>query len=56
KGRLESVSDYCVCPVVVVRYPDDVADVGGDASGVTDELHTVPEDEPVYHDAPEVQK
>ena len=60
KGRLGSVSDYCVhhcvCPVVVVRYPDDAADAGGDASGVTDELHTVPEDEPVYHDAPEVQK
>lgn len=41
---------------MVVRYPDDAADAGGDASGVTDELHTVPEDEPVYHDAPEVQK
>ncbi|KAJ3679419.1 hypothetical protein LUZ60_017430 [Juncus effusus] len=29
KGRLGSVSDYCVhhcvCPVVVVRYPDDLA-------------------------------
>ena len=60
KGRLGSVSDYCVhhcvCPVVVVRYPDDAADASGDASGATDELHTVPEDEPVYHDAPEVQK
>ncbi|WVZ68582.1 hypothetical protein U9M48_017508 [Paspalum notatum var. saurae] len=60
KGRLGSVSDYCVhhcvCPVVVVRYPDDAAGAGGDAAGATDELHTVPEDEPVYHDAPEVHK
>ena len=60
KGRLGSVSDYCVhhcvCPVVVVRYPDDATGAGGDAAGVIDELHTVPEDEPVYHDAPEVQK
>jgi nucleotide-binding universal stress UspA family protein len=51
KGRLGSVSDYCVhhcvCPVVVVRYPDD-------AFG--DELRTVPENEPVYHEAPEAQK
>ncbi|KAJ1285727.1 hypothetical protein BS78_03G299000 [Paspalum vaginatum] len=60
KGRLGSVSDYCVhhcvCPVVVVRYPDDAAGAGGDAAGATDELHPVPEDEPVYHDAPEVHK
>ncbi|XP_062207086.1 universal stress protein PHOS32-like [Phragmites australis] len=60
KGRLGSVSDYCVhhcvCPVVVVRYPDDAAGAGGEAAGATDELHTVPEDEPVYHDAPEVHK
>ncbi|RLN23828.1 hypothetical protein C2845_PM07G25150 [Panicum miliaceum] len=60
KGRLGSVSDYCVhhcvCPVVVVRYPDDAAGAVGDAAGAIDELHTVPEDEPVYHDAPEVQK
>ncbi|KAL5202516.1 hypothetical protein ABZP36_013468 [Zizania latifolia] len=59
KGRLGSVSDYCVhhcvCPVVVVRYPDDaVATGGGEAVG--DELRTVPEDEPVYHEAPEGQK
>ncbi|KAL6610452.1 hypothetical protein ACP70R_040421 [Stipagrostis hirtigluma subsp. patula] len=56
KGRLGSVSDYCVhhcvCPVVVVRFPDDAA--AGDAVG--DELRTVPEHEPVYHEAPEVQK
>jgi nucleotide-binding universal stress UspA family protein len=60
KGRLGSVSDYCVhhcvCPVVVVRYPDDAAGVAGEAAGATDELHTVPEDEPVYHDAPDAQK
>jgi len=59
KGRLGSVSDYCVhhcvCPVVVVRYPDDAAGAGGgDAFG--DELRPVPENEPVYHEAPEVQK
>jgi nucleotide-binding universal stress UspA family protein len=60
KGRLGSVSDYCVhhcvCPVVVVRYPDDDAGAGGDGAGATDELHPVPEDEPVYHDAPDVHK
>ncbi|RLN29933.1 uncharacterized protein C2845_PM05G33110 [Panicum miliaceum] len=53
KGRLGSVSDYCVhhcvCPVVVVRYPDDAAGAaGGDAFG--DELRTVPENEPVQKD------
>lgn len=35
-GRLGSVSDYCVhhcvCPVVVVRYPDD-KDAGGNGEG-----------------------
>ncbi|VAH64809.1 unnamed protein product [Triticum turgidum subsp. durum] len=60
KGRLGSVSDYCVhhcvCPVVVVRYPDDAAGVPGEAAAATDELHTVPEDEPVYHDAPDAHK
>ncbi|CAN6332503.1 unnamed protein product [Urochloa humidicola] len=59
KGRLGSVSDYCVhhcvCPVVVVRYPDDAAGAGaGDTFG--DELRPVPENEPVYHEAPEAQK
>jgi nucleotide-binding universal stress UspA family protein len=53
KGRLGSVSDYCVhhcvCPVVVVRYPDDAAAAG-------DELRSVPENEPVFHEAPEGQK
>ncbi|XP_018634261.1 universal stress protein PHOS32 [Nicotiana tomentosiformis] len=61
-GRLGSVSDYCVhhcvCPVVVVRYPDDKDGVAADdanegsvkkeTDGV---LHPVPEDEPIYHDA-----
>ncbi|KAM0868584.1 hypothetical protein ACQ4PT_041213 [Festuca glaucescens] len=62
-GRLGSVSDYCVhhcvCPVVVVRYPDDPAvGIAGEAAAAatTDELHTVPEDEPVYHDAPDAHK
>ncbi|CAA7409176.1 unnamed protein product [Spirodela intermedia] len=39
KGRLGSVSDYCVhhcvCPVVVVRYPDD-KDRGGAAGSASD--------------------
>jgi nucleotide-binding universal stress UspA family protein len=56
-GRLGSVSDYCVhhcvCPVVVVRYPDDDAGAATDGAGATDELHPAPEDEPVYHDAPD---
>ncbi|XP_019465116.1 PREDICTED: universal stress protein PHOS32-like [Lupinus angustifolius] len=47
KGRLGSFSDYCVhhcvCPVVVVRYRDEVEGRGvvGDAA----ELHPVPEEE-----------
>ncbi|KAM0839170.1 hypothetical protein ACQ4PT_060490 [Festuca glaucescens] len=57
KSRLGSVSDYCVhhcvCPVVVVRYPEDA---GTAAGGETDELRTVPENEVVYHEAPEGQK
>ncbi|KAL2327780.1 hypothetical protein Fmac_021207 [Flemingia macrophylla] len=40
-GRLGSVSDYCVhhcvCPVVVVRYPDDVASAAAEAV-----IHPVP--------------
>ncbi|KAG8086025.1 hypothetical protein GUJ93_ZPchr0010g10269 [Zizania palustris] len=59
KGGLGSVSDYCVhhcvCPVVVVRYPDDAAAAGG-GEAMGDELRTVPEDEPVYHEAPEGKK
>uniref|UniRef100_A0ACD5T8U7 Uncharacterized protein n=1 Tax=Avena sativa TaxID=4498 RepID=A0ACD5T8U7_AVESA len=58
-GRLGSVSDYCVhhcvCPVVVVRYPEDSGAAAGSA-GETDELRTVPENEVVYHEAPEALK
>ncbi|KAL5581864.1 hypothetical protein UlMin_014306 [Ulmus minor] len=51
KGRLGSVSDYCVhrciCPVVVVRYPDEKDDgVGGTKAVVPQvELHPVPEED-----------
>lgn len=56
-GRLGSVSDYCVrhcvCPVVVVRYPDDKE--GGNASGdpVVSVASVAEEDEEEqeYHDA-----
>ncbi|KAG6479092.1 hypothetical protein ZIOFF_062551 [Zingiber officinale] len=61
KGRLGSVSDYCVhhyvCPVVVVRYPDEggATDGGspialGESTKKDDELHPVPEEDE-YHDA-----
>ncbi|KAK3125324.1 hypothetical protein QOZ80_7BG0603360 [Eleusine coracana subsp. coracana] len=66
KGRLGSVSDYCVhhcvCPVVVVRYPDDGVAEGGEATGVLaatgaeEVLHPVPEEEAEYHDATEEHK
>ncbi|KAK9674410.1 hypothetical protein RND81_12G230800 [Saponaria officinalis] len=60
-GRLGSVSDYCVrhcvCPVVVVRYPDDKD--GND----DDSMHSVAEadeegapEEEEYHDASEERK
>ena len=74
-GRLGSVSDYCVhhcvCPVVVVRYPEDkdggngCGGVGGGGGGqgkVGDEvevLHPVPEEEhevEEYHDAEDEHK
>nr|GMC83796.1 universal stress protein PHOS32-like [Ipomoea batatas] len=63
KGRLGSVSDYCVhhcvCPVVVVRYPDEkdgraASGGGGSAKAAAKDtlgLHPVPEEEPIYHDA-----
>ncbi|CAK8536521.1 unnamed protein product [Lathyrus sativus] len=65
-GRLGSVSDYCVrhcvCPVVVVRYPEE-SNGGGvqgkDSGGVGEkvELHSVPEEEhEEYHDANDEQK
>lgn len=59
-GMLGSVSDYCVhhcvCPVVVVRYPDDKdATTANELAGkVTDVLHPVPEEEPIYHDATDI--
>lgn len=64
KGRLGSVSDYCVhhcvCPVVVVRYPEERN--GGKSGGVEvvkkkamvmneADLHPLPEEEQEYHDA-----
>ncbi|CAA0835959.1 Adenine nucleotide alpha hydrolases-like superfamily protein [Striga hermonthica] len=64
KGRLGSVSDYCVrhcvCPVVVVRFQDesdggsDECEPGSAKAGYKDAsgLHPVPEEEePVYLDA-----
>lgn len=65
KGRLGSVSDYCVhhcvCPVVVVRYPEDGGSGGSGSGGNRSEivkrvqsegeLHPVPEDDQEYHDA-----
>ncbi|KAI3986570.1 hypothetical protein MKX01_014108 [Papaver californicum] len=67
KGRLGSVSDYCVhhcvCPVVVVRFLDDKESGDGDdeTTKVSPlekevELHPVPEEDQEYHDAPEEQK
>ncbi|KAI3901407.1 hypothetical protein MKW92_020210 [Papaver armeniacum] len=52
KGRLGSVSDYCVhhcvCPVVVVRLPedkDDAADAADEEKEKEGDLHTVPEED-----------
>ncbi|KAG6509483.1 hypothetical protein ZIOFF_027476 [Zingiber officinale] len=74
KSRLGSVSDYCVhhcvCPVVVVRYPDDATGLGSGAVGSSSplangskvpvgkdtELHTLPEEEQEYHDADDGHK
>lgn len=66
KGRLGSVSDYCVhhcvCPVVVVRYPDDKdGGYGGkvEGKGIVGEeveLYPVPEEEHEYHDASDEQR
>lgn len=61
KGRLGSVSDYCVhhcvCPVVVVRFSDekDGGDgvVDGDVKSGKSEFPAVHEDEQEYHDAVE---
>ncbi|KAL8470084.1 hypothetical protein ACS0TY_032813 [Phlomoides rotata] len=60
-GRLGSVSDYCVrhcvCPVVVVRYPDDKDSAGGSGEPVVS-VASVAEDaeEQEYHDAPDDKK
>lgn len=64
KGRVGSVSDYCVhhcvCPIVVVRFPDEKdGDPGNPTGGLLNAvdrdgsgLHPVPEEEePVYLDA-----
>ncbi|KAG2637581.1 hypothetical protein PVAP13_2NG541200 [Panicum virgatum] len=66
KGRLGSVSDYCVhhcvCPVVVVRFPDEGSSEDGEAGGLSsavgaeDVLHPVPEEDAEYHDATEEHK
>ncbi|XVE66277.1 hypothetical protein DITRI_Ditri08aG0067800 [Diplodiscus trichospermus] len=65
KGRLGSVSDYCVhhciCPVVVVRYPDEEENGTGGPENATKkkivgedvELQPVPEEEHEYRDAEE---
>lgn len=56
KGKLGSVSDYCVhhciCPVVVVRYPQEDGDGGVEKKAVVEaERPPVPEEELQYHDA-----
>ncbi|XP_073005533.1 universal stress protein PHOS34-like [Typha latifolia] len=60
KGRLGSVSDYCVhhciCPVVVVRYPEELVAAADASVGKEAELQPVPEEEAEYHDAAEEQK
>ncbi|KAG0500698.1 hypothetical protein HPP92_000770 [Vanilla planifolia] len=63
KGRIGSVSDYCVhhcvCPVVVVRYPEEAGAVAGSADEAAAEkeaeLLPVPE-EKVYRDPSDGQK
>ncbi|PKI72716.1 hypothetical protein CRG98_006895 [Punica granatum] len=66
-GKLGTVSDYCVqhcvCPVVVVRYPDDkegngsVSGCGAEDGGKEAELHPVPEeDDQEYHDVTDEYK
>ncbi|THG21213.1 hypothetical protein TEA_028653 [Camellia sinensis var. sinensis] len=60
-SRLGSVSDYCVhhcvCPVVVVRFPDDKDGGDGVKAAVNggEGLHTVQEEEAEYHDASDKQ-
>ncbi|KAJ0112428.1 hypothetical protein Patl1_02128 [Pistacia atlantica] len=58
-GRLGSVSDYCVhhcvCPVVVVRYPEEskTRDNGVGEEAAVAELHPVPEEDMEYQDVSE---
>ncbi|PIA41972.1 hypothetical protein AQUCO_02100069v1 [Aquilegia coerulea] len=72
KGRLGSVSDYCVhhciCPVVVVRFPDDdnkdaagtptslAGELSAAAKDKDSELHPVPEEDQEYHDVSDEHK
>lgn len=57
KGRLGSMSDYCVrhcvCPVVVVRYPEEEINEGDvtKKAGNDGELHPLTEEDQEYHDA-----
>ncbi|GAB2277926.1 Universal stress protein phos34 [Dionaea muscipula] len=61
-GGLGSVSDYCVrhcvCPVVVVRYPDDKEGNGGDEAMflVAEAEDGVVEEEEEFHDASDEKK
>ncbi|CAL5344680.1 unnamed protein product [Camellia sinensis] len=57
-GRLGSVSNYCVrhcvCPVVVVRYPDEKD--GGNAPQVSVAFAAEDEDDTEFHDASDDRK
>jgi nucleotide-binding universal stress UspA family protein len=61
-GRLGTVSDYCVhhcvCPVVVVRFPDEKEDGHPQVGKIADqvELHPVPEEDHEYQDASDEPK
>lgn len=60
-GRLGSVSDYCVrhcvCPVVVVRCPDEKHSVGGKTAPVVSvSSGAEDEEDPKYHDASDQKK
>ncbi|CAH9087939.1 unnamed protein product [Cuscuta epithymum] len=59
-SRLGSVSDYCVrhcvCPVVVVRYPEDKDGRSTNVEPVVSVASMEDEDEPEYHDAHDDRK
>ncbi|CAH9083522.1 unnamed protein product [Cuscuta europaea] len=59
-SRLGSVSDYCVrhcvCPVVVVRYPEDRDGRSTNVEPVVSVASMEDEDEPEYHDAHDDRK